>query len=91
MMAVTEYKNNQILASQASIDHNIRSVYKHMNATTEASMSYQRFKEIYSPELERIQHDLVKKHGYVQESHKLDIFGLCPECANGYAKEGTQG
>jgi len=39
-----------------------------------------RFEEIYSPELERIQDRLVKKHGYVQESHKLDIFGLCPRC-----------
>ena len=40
-----------------------------------------RFKEIYSPELEKIQDELVKKHGYVQEKHKLDIFGLCPRCA----------
>lgn len=42
-----------------------------------------KFEEIYSPKLEKIQRELVKKHGYVQESHKLDIFGLCPECANG--------
>ncbi|MEA3226508.1 MAG: transcriptional repressor [Planctomycetota bacterium] len=40
-----------------------------------------RFEEIYSRKLEDIQHELVKKHGYVEESHKLDIFGLCPECA----------
>ena len=38
------------------------------------------FEEIYSPDLERIQDRLVRKHGYVQESHKLDIFGLCPRC-----------
>ena len=42
-----------------------------------------KFEEIYSPKLEKIQRELVKKHGYVQESYKLDIFGLCPECANG--------
>jgi len=40
-----------------------------------------RFEEIFSPKLEEIQHELVKKHGYVQQSHKLDIFGLCPRCA----------
>jgi len=40
-----------------------------------------RFEEIYSPKLEEIQHELVKKHGYVQKSHKLDIFGFCPRCA----------
>ena len=40
-----------------------------------------KFEEIYSPELEKIQDRLVKKHGYVQNSHKLDIFGLCPQCA----------
>jgi Fur family ferric uptake transcriptional regulator len=45
-----------------------------------------RFEEIYSPELERIQDRLVKKHGYVQESHKLDIFGLCPRCSRRKSK-----
>lgn len=50
-----------------------------------------KFEEIYSPELEKIQDQLVKKHGYVQNSHKLDIFGLCPQCAgkerrNGHVK-----
>jgi Fur family ferric uptake transcriptional regulator len=40
-----------------------------------------KFEEIYSAELEKIQNRLVKKHGYVQENHKLDIFGLCPRCA----------
>jgi Fur family ferric uptake transcriptional regulator len=37
--------------------------------------------EIYSPELERIQNDLVRKHGFVQKSHKLEVFGLCSRCA----------
>jgi Fur family transcriptional regulator, ferric uptake regulator len=40
-----------------------------------------KFKEIYSPKLEKIQNELVKKYGYIQEHHKLDIFGLCPSCA----------
>ena len=40
-----------------------------------------KFEEIYSPELEANQDQLVKKYGYVQESHKLDIFGLCPRCS----------
>ena len=40
-----------------------------------------KFEEIYSSKLEAIQEELVKKHGYVQKSHKLDIFGLCPRCA----------
>lgn len=38
------------------------------------------FEEIYSPKLEKIQDELVKKYGFVQEKHKLDIFGLCPKC-----------
>lgn len=40
-----------------------------------------KFEEIYSPELEKIQNELVSKYGYVQENHKLDIFGLCPRCS----------
>jgi Fur family ferric uptake transcriptional regulator len=39
-----------------------------------------RFVEIFSKKLEALQAELVKKHGYVQHSHKLDIFGLCPRC-----------
>ncbi|MHC4085431.1 MAG: Fur family transcriptional regulator [Planctomycetota bacterium] len=41
-----------------------------------------RFVEIYSKKLEKIQDEVVKKHGYIQEYHKLDVFGLCPKCAS---------
>ncbi len=40
-----------------------------------------KFEEIYGSKLEEIQHELVKKHGYVQKSHRLNIFGLCSRCA----------
>lgn len=46
-----------------------------------------KFEEIYSPKLERIQMVLVKKHGYIQENHKLDIFGLCPRCAKKHIRK----
>ncbi len=39
-----------------------------------------RYVEIYSKKLEKLQAELVKKHDYVQEYHKLDIFGICPRC-----------
>ncbi len=39
-----------------------------------------RLVEIYSPELEELQEKLVRKHNYVSRYHKLDIFGLCPNC-----------
>ena len=39
-----------------------------------------KFEEVYSLKIEKIQNELVKKYGYVQENHKLDIFGLCPRC-----------
>ena len=38
------------------------------------------FVEIYSEALERLQEELVGEHGYVQQHHKLDIFGVCPKC-----------
>ncbi len=43
--------------------------------------------EIYSPKLEKIQDELVSKYGYIQENHKLDIFGLCPKCAKKHIKQ----
>ena len=39
-----------------------------------------RFVEIYSDALEKLQEDLVSRHGYIQQYHKLDIFGSCPKC-----------
>ena len=48
-----------------------------------------KFEEIYSPKLEQLQHELVEKYDYVQQSHKLDIFGLCPECAKADAQRIT--
>ncbi len=39
-----------------------------------------RFVEIYSEQLEKFQARLVKKHGYMQKYHKLDIFGVCTKC-----------
>ncbi len=45
-----------------------------------------KFEEIYSPELEAIQDQLVKKYGFIQDSHKLDIFGLCPRCGGKRSK-----
>jgi Fur family ferric uptake transcriptional regulator len=40
-----------------------------------------KFVEIYSEKLEKLQDQLVKKHGYTQQYHKLDIFGMCPKCS----------
>ena len=54
MTQATEYKNNLILESKASVDFNIRSVYAHMQKTTESSMPYNRFKEIYTAYVEAI-------------------------------------
>lgn len=39
-----------------------------------------RFVEIYNKKLEKLQEELVRRHSYVQEYHKLDIFGICPRC-----------
>lgn len=46
-----------------------------------------KFEEIYNPKLEKLQDKLVKKYGYVQENHKLDIFGLCPKCAKKHIRK----
>lgn len=38
------------------------------------------FIEVFSPELEGIQADLVKQHEFAESHHKLQIFGLCKKC-----------
>jgi Fur family ferric uptake transcriptional regulator len=57
--------------------------YEHQHHDHLICVECGKFEEIYSPKIEKIQHELVKKHSYVQKSHKLDIFGVCPKCANG--------
>jgi len=48
-----------------------------------------KFVEIYSKKLEKLQEELVRRHGYTQEYHKLDIFGLCPQCGKEKPKRKT--
>lgn len=39
-----------------------------------------KFIEVFSPELEKLQAKLVKKYGFIETSHKLQIFGTCADC-----------
>lgn len=39
-----------------------------------------KFVEVFSPQLEKIQAELVSQHGFVEKSHKLQIFGMCSDC-----------
>ena len=39
-----------------------------------------KFIEIYSPELEALQGRLVKEHDFIEQYHKLQIFGVCSQC-----------
>ncbi len=36
--------------------------------------------EIFSKKLEKAQDELIRKHGYQQVSHRLQIYGICPKC-----------
>ncbi len=36
--------------------------------------------EIFSRKLEKAQDELIRKHGYEQVSHRLQIYGICPKC-----------
>ncbi|MDP3732292.1 MAG: transcriptional repressor [Candidatus Omnitrophota bacterium] len=39
-----------------------------------------RFIEVSSPEIEKIQEKMAKKHSFATARHKLDIFGKCKVC-----------
>lgn len=48
------------------------------------------FIEIFSKRLEKIQNELVKKQGFLRQSHRLDLFGICPKCQKKYTKKATR-
>jgi Fur family ferric uptake transcriptional regulator len=39
-----------------------------------------KFIEVFSPKLEKIQTELVRRHDFLEDHHKLQIFGLCKKC-----------
>jgi Fur family ferric uptake transcriptional regulator len=39
-----------------------------------------RFIEVMKPEIEKMQDDLAKEHGFIPAKHKLEIFGICRKC-----------
>jgi len=56
--------------------------YKHQHHDHLVCTCCGKLVEIYDKKLEKVQEDLVKKHGFTQTSHRLNIFGLCPQCQN---------
>jgi len=54
--------------------------YKHVHHDHLVCTKCGGFVEIYSNKLEKLQDEMVKKHGYVQETHRLNIFGVCSKC-----------
>lgn len=54
--------------------------YKHSHHDHLVCTKCGAFVEIYSDKLEKLQDEMVKKHRYVQETHRLNIFGVCPKC-----------
>lgn len=37
--------------------------------------------EVLDKEIERLQADLVRAHGFIPTSHRMYLFGVCPDCA----------
>lgn len=42
--------------------------------------------EVMKPEIEEMQNNLTKEHGFVPIRHKLQIFGMCRKCLSGSNK-----
>ena len=40
-----------------------------------------RIEEFNDPSLEKLKSNVAKKHGFTMKTHKLEIFGLCSDCA----------
>jgi Fur family transcriptional regulator, ferric uptake regulator len=36
--------------------------------------------EFRRPEIQRIQDDVARQHGFLPDRHRLEVYGLCPDC-----------
>ncbi len=41
------------------------------------------FVEVVKPQIEQLQENLAKAHGFITVGHKLQIFGICKKCRKG--------
>jgi Fur family ferric uptake transcriptional regulator len=39
--------------------------------------------EVFEPEIERLQDELMQRHGFLPQRHRMDLYGLCAKCAAG--------
>jgi len=54
--------------------------YKHEHHDHLVCADCGRLIEVRSPEIEKLQADLAKRHGFEVEWHRLEIFGTCRQC-----------
>mgnify|MGYP001594260845 CR=1 FL=1 len=40
-----------------------------------------KFVEVVDEEIERLQKKLVRKHGFIEDHHRMEVYGICRECA----------
>lgn len=43
--------------------------------------------EFYDDDIERLQEELAKKHGFTLTSHRMYLYGVCPDCAKSLKKD----
>lgn len=56
--------------------------YAHQHHDHLICMKCGKVKEVVKQQIEKLQDDLAKKHGFLPVKHKLQIFGICKNCLN---------
>ena len=55
-------------------------MYRHKHHDHLVCLKCGKFLEVVSPQIERLQEQMAKRHGFVMTSHRLLMYGTCKEC-----------
>ncbi|MGB4571190.1 MAG: Fur family transcriptional regulator [Rectinemataceae bacterium] len=82
------------LAREACQDSGARSyehAFKHRHHDHLQCVECGKIVEFFDPAIERAQEAVFRQHGFAATGHKMELLGLCPDCANRAARIGTAG
>jgi Fur family ferric uptake transcriptional regulator len=77
----TIYRTMEILVRSGLVqDHDFGDGFKRYEHLFGHQRGHQHLVEFRRPEVQRIQDEVARSHGFLPARHRLEVYGLCPDC-----------